>query len=106
MAKQKSDVNKSEEIRQLLKSNPKMKAKMIVAALGERGISVTEVLVYYIKGKVKGRRGRKKRANAMVAKVAASGSADPLATILKIKSLANDVGGIKRLKALIDALAE
>jgi hypothetical protein len=105
MAK-KSDVNKSEEIRQLLKENPKMKAKAVVAALAERGISVTEGLVYFIKGKAKGRRGRKKRAKAMVAKAAASGSADPLATILKIKSLADDVGGIKKLKALIDALTE
>jgi len=106
MAKQKSDVNKSEEIRQLLKANKKMKAKEIVAALAERGISVTEGLVYFIRGKIRGRRGRKKRANAMVAKAAASGSADPLATILKIKSLAEDVGGIKKLKALIEALTE
>src|SRR5437879_1931192 len=106
MAKTKG-VNKSNEIRQLLAANPRMKAKDIVAALKEKGISATEGLVYYIKGKVRGRRGRKRKAQGMIAKVAATtGSGDALAIILKIKDLANQVGGLKKLKALIDALSE
>ena len=106
MAKTKG-VNMSEAIRQQLAANPKMKAKEIVAALKEKGIAVKEGLVYFIKGKVKGRRGRKKRAQGMVAKVAqTTGQGDALATILKIKHLANDVGGLKKLKAIVDALSE
>lgn len=106
MAKTKG-VNKSQAIRDLLATNPRMKAKEVVAALKEQGISATEGLVYYIKGKVRGRRGRRRRANAMVAKVAATtGTSDALATILKIKELANQVGGLKKLKAIIDALSE
>jgi hypothetical protein len=42
----------------------------------------------------------------MVAKVAATGNHDPVATILRVKGWANEVGGLKKLKALVDALSE
>ena len=54
MPKQKSDVNKSEEIRQLFKSDPTMPVKEVVATLAGRGIKVADTLVYYVKGKMKG----------------------------------------------------
>ncbi len=98
-------INKSEEVRQLLRANRKMKAKDVVAALEARGISVTEGLVYFIKGKLKGRRGRRRKMRQQVAQVvAATGNHDPLATILKVKGLAAEVGGMKKLKALVEAL--
>jgi hypothetical protein len=107
MARKKNGVNKSEEIRQLLTANPKMSVKEVVASLNDRGLKVTDNLVYFIKGKMKGRRGRKKKARQMVAKVAATtGNTDPVATILKVKDWANQVGGMKKLKALVDALSE
>ena len=106
MAKQKSDVNKSEEIRQLLRANPKIKAKEVVSTLAGRGIKVTDTLVYFIKGKLKGRRGRRKKAQQAVATAAATGYSDPLTTIRKVKGWANEVGGLKKLKALVDALSE
>jgi hypothetical protein len=91
----------------MLSANPRMKANAIVDALKAKGISVQPGLVYYIKGKVRGRKGRKKRAQGMVAKVAVTtGSADALATILKIKHLATELGGLKKLKAIVDALSE
>ena len=106
MAK-KNGVNKSEEIRQVLLANPDMKAKEVVAALSAKGTKVTEGLVYFIKGKVQGRKARKKKARKMVAKFAeTTGSVDALATVLKVKHLAADVGGLKKLKALIEALSE
>jgi hypothetical protein len=46
MARPKSDVNRSEEIRKLLTANPDMPAKDIVATLGKRGIKITDSLVY------------------------------------------------------------
>jgi hypothetical protein len=106
MAKKKNGVNKSEEIRQLMRAHPEMPVKEIVSTLAGRGIKVADTLVYYIKGKMKGRKGRHKRAQRMVANVAATGSTDPVATILKVKGWANEVGGLKKLKALVDALSE
>jgi hypothetical protein len=106
MPRTKGTVNKSEEIRQLLKVNPAMKAKEVVSSLAARGIKVADALVYFIKGKLKGRKARKRRARQMVARVAATGNGDPVATILKLKSLANEVGGLKRLKQIVDALSE
>jgi hypothetical protein len=106
MAKKKSDVNKSEEIRQLLRANPKMPAKEVVSTLAGKGITVAETLVYFVRGKMKGRKGRRKKARQMVSKVAATGNSDPVATILKVRRLAEEVGGIKKLKALVDVLSE
>lgn len=109
MARRKDGVNKSEEIRQLLKVNPKVSAKEVRDALGAKGIKISDKLYYLVKGKMLGRQARKNKARKMVARVAAStgtGNADALATILKIKSLAGEVGGLKRLRALGEALSE
>ncbi len=109
MAKQNNGVNKSEEIRQLLKANPKITAKEVYSTLGAKGIKVSEKLYYLVKGKMLGRQAHRNKARKMVAKVAAStgsGNADALSTILKIKSWANQVGGLKKLRALVEALSE
>jgi hypothetical protein len=106
MARKSSDVNKSEEIRALLRANRKMKAKDVVATLAERGISVSEGLVYFTKGRMRGRRGRKAKMEKMASAVKNTTGGDALATLMKIKTLANDLGGLKKLKALVDALSE
>jgi hypothetical protein len=109
MAAKNHEVNKSEEIRQYLKTNPRAGAKEALATLSQRGIKVSENLFYYIKGQLKGRKGRKKKAQKVVAKVAdATGvvKSDALATILKVKGLASEVGGMKKLKALVEVLSE
>jgi hypothetical protein len=107
MAKQKGELSKSEEIRLLLKTNPKTPVKEIVAALDERGISVTPNLVYFIKGRMRGRRRKAKSASegAAVA-VVATNNGDAVKTILKVKGWALEVGGMKKLKGLVDALSE
>jgi hypothetical protein len=72
-----------------------------------KGIKVKEGLVYAVKGYLKGRKGRHKKARQMVEKVAVTtGNGDAVKTILKIKSWASEVGGMKKLKALVDALSE
>ena len=107
MAKSKNGINMSQEIRNLIIEYHKMKAKEIVASLAKRGIAVKEGLVYFIKGQTKGRKGRKRKADDMIATVAATtGTTDALSVILKVKGLANQVGGLKKLKAIIDALSE
>jgi hypothetical protein len=109
MARQKNGVNKSEEVRQLLKANPEISARDAVATLGARGITISDNLYYFIKGKIKGRKGKKKKAQQVIAKVAEANNvpkSDALATILKVKAVANEVGGLKKLRALVEALSD
>jgi hypothetical protein len=103
--KRKTGVNKSEEVRKLLRANPKMKAKEVVADMAKRGLPITDNLVYFIKGKMKGRKRRQKKAQQIVAKVAATGNTDPVAAILKVQALASELGGLKKLKALVEVLS-
>jgi hypothetical protein len=109
MAKKNGEINKSEEVRQLLKANPQISVKEAVAKLAEKGIKISGNLFYFVKGQMKGRKARRKKAQRTVAKVTESthGSrSDAVATILKVKSWANEVGGMKTLKALVEALSE
>lgn len=109
-------VNRSQAIRDLLKEQPDIKANDAVAALAEKGITIKSSLFYMVKGSVaggKGRRRRNKRTAVALMTAAATGDAAPaakksdaLATIRKIKDLANEVGGLRRLQALVDALSE
>ena len=57
MAKTKQDVNKSQEIRDVLTANPKIKASEVVAKLAEKGVEVKAGLVYIIKGKLQAEKG-------------------------------------------------
>jgi hypothetical protein len=114
MAKKATGLNKSDEVRQLLKANPTMKAKEAVAALAGKGITVTEGLVYFVKGKLKGRKARKRRVNKKAAKVAekvakvgvTTNNVDTVSIILKVKKLASEVGGMEKLKAMVGALGQ
>jgi hypothetical protein len=106
MARPKGDVNRSEEVRKLLTAKPDMPPKDVVATLAKRGIKVTDSLVYFLRGKIQGRKGRRQKARLFVAKVEATGNSDPVATVLKVKRWAEEVGGLKKLKALVDVLSE
>jgi hypothetical protein len=109
MAKKNGGVNKSEEVRKLLKANPAVKANEVVSTLAGKGITIKPNLYYFVKGQMKGRKGGKKKAQRIVAQVAEStqvSRSDALSTILKVKSWANEVGGMKSLKALVEALSE
>jgi hypothetical protein len=109
VAKNRDGVNKSEEIRRLLKANPQTSGTDAVAKLAEKGIAVKPSLFYFVKGQLKGRRARKKKVQQTIANVAESTHAnrsDAVATIRKVKSWADEVGGMKTLKALIEALSE
>ena len=99
-------INKSEEIRKVLKSKPGISTKDVVSTLAAQGIEVSKNLVHLVKGKKKGRQHRKEKVQKTIAKVAeTTGSADALSTILKVKGLANDVGGMVKLQALVEALS-
>ena len=109
MAKKTNGINKSEEVRQLLKANPEVGAKEVAEKLGEKGIKISSNLFYYVKGQMKGRKSRKTKTQKTVSKVAASAHVtipDAVATIRKIKVWAEEVGGMQTLKALVEALSE
>ena len=110
MAKAKTEVSKSQSIRDFLTENPEAKAKEVVAALAKNGVKVNEGLVYAVKGGMAERKKRKKR----VAKAAMaahsidkpSAKADAITMIREVKALAAKAGGFAKLKELVAALAE
>ena len=107
------EVNKSEAVRELLKENPAIKAGEVIDTLAKKGIKVNPSTYYLVKGKMKGKKARRKKARQMVENVTATMSSngptktsDVISTIIKVKHLAAEVGGLKKLKALVEALGE
>ena len=109
MAKKSNGVNKSDEVRLLLKANPAITAKEAVTTLAEKGIKISNALFYFTKGQMKGRKARKQKDQKTAAKVAEASlvlKGDAVSTILKVKAWAKEVGGMKTLKALVEALSD
>ncbi len=107
MAKQKESVNKSAAIRDLVTQNPKMPVKEIVTTLAGKGIEVKPGMVYFVKGRMK--KGKQGKARAKAEGSTGDGriaKSDPVAVIRKVKNLASEVGGMAKLRALLEALAE
>ena len=104
----KNGVNLSQAIRDEYAKHPEIKARDLIASLKSQGIEVKSNLVYLIKGKLKAEQGAQRTANrkaAKVAKAAASiGAGDAVGTILLVKKLAAELGGMPTLKAIVDAL--
>jgi hypothetical protein len=101
----KDGINKSASIRDMLNENPKAPVKEIVSILGDRGIKVSPNLVYILKSKMKHKTRRARRQRAVDASQKA-GLADPVQLIVEVRRVAEKAGGIRRLKALVDLLAE
>src|SRR5947209_8457145 len=98
MAMQKTEVNKSQAIRDVLSQNFKTPTNEVISTLAAKGINVSDGLVYIVKGKMRAKRRRQvKEKVATVVGTASNG--DALSTIRKVKGLAVDVGGMKKLKA-------
>ncbi len=77
--------------------------------MAERGIEVSTGLFYFVKGQMKGRKARKTKVQKAVTNVTAvthSNRTDTVSTILKVKACAKEVGGLKALKALVEALSD
>ena len=53
--------SKSAAVRAILKENRKMLASEVVSALAEKGVQVTDSLVYFVKGKMKGQVAARRR---------------------------------------------
>ena len=105
MAKKKTGPNKSQAIRDLLATDPNADFKTVQAKLEEKGLKIGNALFYMVKSKAGKAKRRAKRDKA----VAASGGMavqNPLAMLKKLKSLADEVGGMKNLLQIVTLLAE
>lgn len=115
-------VSKSEAIRKIIKEQPEATANDVVALLKKRGTEVSANLVYIVKAtsKVKSRRKLLKeqatiesadQACLMIPPsrtvvIASNAAGDPVAVIRNVKRFAEEVGGLGKLKALVEAIAE
>ena len=113
MAQRNGKPNKTEQVRDYLEANPSATAPQAITALAKKGTKVTPSLVYSVKATMKSGKGPGKQHGKRAASVTAkgvvgspSGSADVVSTVRKVKSLANEVGGLKSLMALVEALSE
>ena len=107
---EKSEVNKSAAIRKAYEENPKLSVSETVAALADKGIEVKKTLVYLVRKQMKAKQRKRARVGRAVAAAGNNGAAgtvtlDVLATIKKVRVLASEVGGMNKLKALIEALS-
>lgn len=103
----KDSPSNSQVIREFLTDNPKASVDEIISSLAVKGTKVKRGLVYFVKGTLRSKKRRAKVAKTTVAAAPSSnGTTDALATIKQIQGLAAEVGGLKSLKALVDALSQ
>lgn len=76
-----------------------------MALLAQRKIEVNPNLIYMIKSK-RTRRTRKEKRKQAVEATRTAGSANPVQLIMDVISVAERAGGMRRLKQLIDLLAQ
>jgi hypothetical protein len=98
-------INKSDAIRDILSRNPHTPVREIVSTLNQRGITVHPNLVYLIKSKAKARNRKQKREKALE-NSRQLGIVNPVQLVLEVRRLAEQTGGIRHLKQLVDVLAE
>lgn len=104
MPRKKGGPNKSQAIRDLLTQKPDLAVKDVVVRLADKGMTIRPNLVYYIKGKMKAGKQRRRRI-VRAARAATPSNGDPVALIRDVRALAERSGGIEKLKELVEALA-
>jgi hypothetical protein len=100
----KQTVNKSQAIRDYMKANPKASPKETSEALTQQGIKVTAAFVSTVKTQAKNKRQAKKKA-APAAKPAISDKVS-ISTLVQAKKMAEQLGGVDKAKATLEALAK
>src|SRR3954467_12223664 len=98
-------VNKSQAIRDVFAATPKADSKTVIAALAGQGVKVSPTMVYYVRSKL-GQARRKAERVRLAESAGKLGVANPVELVLRVKDLAQEVGGIQHLKQLVDLLAE
>lgn len=107
MPNRKNKVSKSQAIRDVFEKNPQATAKEVVDGLAQKQIEVKPGLVYMVKGQLAQMKSHRRKKASRVARAGQkTGSADPIALIVKVKELAREAGGMDNLKTLISVLAD
>ena len=116
MAKKSGGPNKSAAIRDYVTAHPEAKPKEIVEAMKAQGINVSTAFVSTIKSKTVGSGRKKKGRKAGRPKAAATPAAAStsraskadgnlsLDQLLKAKKLADELGGVAKARATLEAL--
>lgn len=104
-------VNKSQLVREMLQQAPELSVGAIVKAMNDAGHTITPNLVYFVRGKLSGKKARKKRVmkaakDATPSTYGTVSKTDTISMIRDVKALAVRAGGYEKLKELVDALAE
>jgi hypothetical protein len=102
----KGEVNKSKAIRDYVAANPKDGPKAVAVALGEQGIDVSAAFVSTVKSTAKRRKKGRRVGRPRATKTAKAGATFTVSELLQAKKLSEEVGGIEKAKAAIDALAK
>ncbi|MFL5327912.1 MAG: hypothetical protein ACJ8C4_03270 [Gemmataceae bacterium] len=95
---------KASAIRDALAANPKATTKEIIEQLASKGVKVSANHVYILKSKTR-RRASRQRRDAAVAASRQSGNNNPVQAVMQVKKLAEEMGGLKILKQLVDVLS-
>lgn len=101
-----NEVNKSEKIREYLRTARRAKTSTVVAALAEQGIEVTPQFVSTVKTNSKRRKKKKGGREGTGVTAAPKNDKLSLSTLLQAKKLAEHLGGVAKAKAALDALAK
>lgn len=118
MAKKKTGVNKSQEIRDYYAANPKAKPLEVVAAMKSKGIVVTAQFVSTVKSTSKKKTTRSKSPVSASAKKSAPAKRGPrkaslkadgaisLDSLIKAKQLVDEMGGVDEARNALAALEQ
>ena len=102
MAKKSTSGSKSASIRNYKSDHPSAKPKEIAEALSKSGAKVTPAFVSTVLSNDK-RRGKKRKGGRKPGRPAAAGGFESL---VQAKKLADQMGGVAKAKAALDALAK
>lgn len=98
--------NKSQVIRDLLTSEPRMKTSAVIAKLGAEGVEVSSQLVSNVRARMKkrkGQRGRKPKDETAAKKPQTSFS---LESLLEARKFIDALGSLDKARATLDALSK
>jgi len=98
-------INKAAAIREVFGQSPNMTIKEVMNALADKGIQVSYNQVYFIRAKSRQAQRKQKRQTAERYSQK-MGMSNPVEVVLKVKALAREIGGIRNLKQLVDALTD
>lgn len=97
--------NKSEAIRSFKSQNPDAGPKEISAGLAKSGIKVTPGFISTVLSNDRRKAGKKRRKGGRKPGPRPAGGNDALQALVQAKRLADQMGGVGKAKAALDALA-